>query len=280
MASSTILSQTLQSITVTKIEELAKLRHNFEEKKASVLRDAEEPQNLRQRVLKLYDGVNQLDESLRPELTNVKRWVEQAQYDPTVTPETLQKFEAALRSRLDIGSRRLRLADLYSRLLTEWIATPETGDTDAATPQDDDASESFEMVQTIQKEKLEQLRQKFAKVVFEPLNTDEAEINKYLSSLFTSDDDKNHLKSLRESVQSTGKLMLRQKEFLDPKSMKWCIKALLKNELLNDEKKATLREFLKDEAVMDEIRDVLNMRFRNLENWSWDLGEEGMPVVP
>ena len=50
--------------------------------------------------------------------------------------------------------------------------------------------------------------------------------------------------------------------------------------MLNDEKKASLAEFLKDDAVLAEIRDVLNMRFRDLKEWEWNLGEEGMPVLP
>lgn len=61
---------------------------------------------------------------------------------------------------------------------------------------------------------------------------------------------------------------------------RWCVKALLKNQLLNDEKKASLNDFLKDEAVLSEIRDVLNMRIRDLKDWEWNLGDEGMPVVP
>ena len=33
-------------------------------------------------------------------------------------------------------------------------------------------------------------------------------------------------------------------------------------------------------SVLGEIRDVLNMRFRDLKDWNWNLGDEGMPVVP
>lgn len=279
-SSSNILSQTLQSVTVTKIEELAKQRNSFEQRKATVLQAADRAHDLRKKVAELYATVNELDGSADAELTNIDRWLQQSQYDPTVRSETLHKFEKALRSRLDVGTRRLDLADLYSRLLTEWIGSPDSGETESIISRDDDSSESFEMVQTIQKERLEQLRQKFAKVVFEPLETDEVEIDNYLSSFFKGDSGKEDLKRLRESVSGAGKWMLKEKKLLDKQSMKWCIKALLKNELLNDEKKATLREFLKDEAVMDEIKDVLNMRFANLKNWSWGFGDEGMPVVP
>lgn len=279
-SSSTILSQTLKSVTLTKIEELAKQRGSFEGGKASILRTVDETQDLREKVIKLHAGVKSLGSEAYGELDNIERWLHQSQYDPTIPSERLHKFELALRSRLDIKSRRFDLADLYSRLLTEWIGSPDIDESDAVTSQEDDASDSFEMVQTIQKERLDQLRQKFAKVVFEPLDTDEVEIHNYLSSLFKGDAGKADLKRLRESVSNAGKGMLQEKKLLDKQSMKWCIKALLKNELLNDEKKATLREFLKDEAVMDEIKDVLNMRFANLKHWSWDLEDGGMPVVP
>ena len=279
-SSSTILSQTLQSITVTKIEELAKQRDCYERRKVEILKAADKASSPRSKVTKLVVGAKEVDKASAIDLGNIKRWLDQSSVDPTIRPETFQKFEKSMRSKLDIGSRRFELADLYSRLLTEWIASPSQPEPTATTTPDDDSSDSFEMVESIQKERLDQLRKKFEKVVFEPLQTDEAEINGYLASLFQGDKGESALQRMRDSVSSTGKYMLGLTKFLDQQSMKWCIKALLKNELLNDEKKATLREFLKDEAVMDEIRDVLNMRFRNLKNWSWGLGDEGMPVVP
>ncbi|KAL9108514.1 MAG: hypothetical protein Q9227_006729 [Pyrenula ochraceoflavens] len=284
MASS-ILSQTLQSVTVTKIEELAKQREYFEQCKADVLRDVDETGDPREKVAKLLNSFKDVDCFKRRDpdaagkLRNIERWQQQSQYDSTVPLQAVQKFENTLRSILDIESRRFEFADLYARLLTEWIGSPGNGEPEPAFSPED-SSDSFEMVESIQKERLEQLREKFEKVVFEPLETNENDIEKYLSGLFQGDAGEKALKQLRGTVSWTGESMLEGGKLFDEQSLKWCVKALLKNELLNDDKKATLREFLKDEAVMNEIRDVLNMRFANLKNWSWGLGDKGMPVVP
>jgi len=66
----------------------------------------------------------------------------------------------------------------------------------------------------------------------------------------------------------------------DEQTLIWSLKALLSNDLLRDDKKAILEEFLKDEVARGEICDVLNMQYSDLENWSWDAGEEGLPVQP
>jgi hypothetical protein len=58
------------------------------------------------------------------------------------------------------------------------------------------------------------------------------------------------------------------------------LKGLLGNDLLRDDKKAILREFLKDEVARGEICDVLNMKFKDIKNWKWDAGDGGLPVEP
>lgn len=279
-SSSSLLSRTLQSITVTKIQELEKQRTSYEKRKVQVLTSAAQIKNLRKRVLHLHASVKDLDIWSNDELENIRRWLHQSEYDPSVPEATLNKFEQQLQSQLEIKSRKLDHADLYSRLLMEWIESSSNGDSESDMVESSSLDDPFEMVQTAQKERLQQLREKFERVVFEPLETNETDIDKYLHSLFKGDAGERALGRLRNSVTNHGKPMLGRNRLFDARSLKWCIKALLKNDLLNDEKKATLQEFLKDDAVLDEIRDVLNMRYNALQNWSWDLGDGGMPVVP
>ena len=279
-SSSSVLSRTLQSITVTKIQELEKQRQSYENHKEEALKRAEERSSVRGRVVSLHYRVKKLDIWSKDELDNMRRWTDQAEYDPCVSDATLSKFEALLRSKLDIESRKFSLADLYSRLLTEWIDYPNNGDSETASLENTTLDEPFEVVETRQKARLQELRDKFESVVLEPLQTDEVEIDNYLSSLFVGDNGERALKKLRDGVSRQGKFMLEDR--LDQKTLVWCIKALLKNELLNDEKKASLRDFLRDDAVLKEIRDVLNMRYKNIQNWSWgpETEAKGMPVLP
>lgn len=286
MASSqSVLSETLQSITVTKITELEKQRNAYTSSKQKIFQSIEAgAEDVRVRLSTLIKGFENLRErkdlDYNHDLHNITRWLEQSSFDPSVPETKLLEYEKQLRSRLDRGSRQLDLAHLYSRLLTEWIGTPTSADSEIDDLEKSDSGESFEVVEDTQKARLEQLRDKFAQVVFEPLETDEVEINNYLLKLFPGHHGERALERLREEVSSVGKSMRCDTFRIDDQTLKWSIKALLKVQLLSDEKKATLNDFLKDDAVLSEIKDVLNMRFRDLDNWDWNLGEKGMPVSP
>ncbi|KAL2375415.1 hypothetical protein RJ035_000347 [Blastomyces gilchristii] len=289
MAPSSILSQTLQSITVTKVQELGTKRQTYQQHKDKILANVESAgENSRERVTRLHDGMKELDiwsdADLR-QLSQIQHWVHQSAYDPSVNEDMLHKFEQQLRAKLEAESRKLNLADLYSKLLLEWIDAPKGANEESSPPASTKSEgpleeDSFEVVQNIQKERLQQLRDKFEAVVLRPLETDEVEIDNYLNELFSSKAGQASLKSLREQVKWEGELMLGNKTLFDHQSLQWCIKSLLKVDLFDDEKKASLRDFLRDDDVLNEIKDVLNMRYANIQNWSWGMGDQGMPVVP
>ena len=289
MASSqSVLSDTLQSITVTKIAELEKQRNAYNSSKEKLYDYvAHDVEDVRGRLSKLLKGVENLPGDLdyssdinNNDIHNITRWVEQSKFDPSVSEDKLLDYERQLRSRLDRRSRKLDLTHLYSRLLTEWIGTPTSADSEANSLENSDSEESFELVKDTQKARLDALSQKFAEVVFEPLETDEVEIDNYLGQLFKGHHGERALERLRTEVSRAGELMRLDARRVDMQSLKWCIKALLKNQLLSEDKKASLNDFLKDDAVLGEIKDVLNMRFRDLDKWEWNLGEGGMPVEP
>lgn len=286
MASSqSVMSETLQSITDTKIGELEKRRNAYASRKDKILQSLENKDvSVRDRVSILINEVAKSpglkETSFNDELHNIARWLEQSTFDPFVPESKLLVYEKLLRSSLDRGSRLLDLAHLYSHLLTEWIQTPASEGSEADMLDKSDSDESFEVVEDTQKARLQQLRDKFTQVVFEPLETDEVEIDNYLSQLFQGRHGERALERIRRDVLSQGKFMRQESFRIDDQSLKWCIKALLKNQLLSDEKKASLSDFLKDDAVLSEITDVLNMRYRDLDTWDWNLGEDGMPVCP
>ena len=284
MATSSELSNTLKSITITKIRELEKQRSSYNARKHAILTDVgESGESVSvEQLLKLYEGIKNLPDTPSPdvELYNASCLLGQARFDPSVSQDQLKVIDANLRARLDVGSRKLDLAHLYSRLLTEWIETPANADDEPADLERSGSEASFEVVEDTQKARLEQLRDKFARVVFEPLETDGNAIKDYLDNLFAGGHDIKMLEEMRRQVSDYGNIMLQESFQIDEQSLRWCIKSLLKNQLLNDEKKASLNDFLKDDAVLKEILDVLNMRFRDIRDWDWDLGEDGMPVLP
>ncbi|KAK2811174.1 hypothetical protein FQN50_002271 [Emmonsiellopsis sp. PD_5] len=284
MASSSILSQTLQSITVTKVQELETRRQKYQKQKDEILAKADGAGNdVGERIKLLHDSIKDLgicSAAEAEEFADFCRYVQQSEYDPSVSKEKLAQFEQKIRAKLDSETRKLDLADLYSRLLIEWIDAPRASGGESPSLDNLSLGDSFDVVQSVQKERLEQLRDKFESVVLTPLETDEVEIDNYLKQLFNSDEGESALESLRKQVRGKGTSMLRERKLFDRDSLEWCIQSLLKVDLFDDEKKATLRDFLSNEDVLSEIKDVLNMRYANIENWSWGLGDRGMPVVP
>ncbi|KAI1118101.1 hypothetical protein F5Y14DRAFT_297296 [Nemania sp. NC0429] len=274
---SSVLSQTMQSISLTKIRELEKQRNRYESRKNEVLSAADKhSDNIRERITQLLRGVEDLCE---PQLArdtrvlNIHLWLQQSSYDPSVPAQMLRSYEALLRSKLEVQSRKLSIGYLWSRLVTEWMnsSTPMS-----EAPGSDDESSDAER----QEKHLKELCDKFEEVVFTPLETDETKIDQYMQGLFVSDDAKSALEALRADIQSHEHSLLSVDKPFNRDTLRWCVNGLLAEDLLSEEKQDILREFLESSVVLDEIADVLNLRFADFDNWSWEAGEQGIPVLP
>ena len=266
------LSQTLENITLTKIKELEKQRTKYETRKNEALKVAGQSDDQRTRITRLLQGVKDLypgapdDNAVR----NIRHWLDQSKYDVSVPTDLLQAHEELLRSKLEVQSRNLDLGHLYARLVTEWMTTSsnETADSE---------EDAFEVVDR-QRERLKELCDKFEKVVFEPLEVDEVEIDLHLVQLFQSDEGEEGAKPLKELRRTVGNFCDRlfgRKSPFDENTLHWCINGLLAEDLLSNEKQDILREFLDNSTVLREMADVLNMRFSNIESWDWEAGESG-----
>ncbi|KAK6855779.1 hypothetical protein PG995_007930 [Apiospora arundinis] len=273
-----VLSRTLQSISITKIREIEKQQARYEKAKQDILTKADQfPNDPRKRIAALLQGLNDVyPEPLHDnKVKNIKHWLQQARYDASVPADMLKGWEELLRSKLEVQSRKLGLAYLYTRLVTEWMKPTAPMSQEAPIADDD----SFEVVDR-QKERLQELCDKFERVVFEPLETDGVEIDMFMADLFEGDEAMKNLEKLRGRMQQSGDAVMNEKNPFDSNCLKWCLRGLLAEDLLSDEKQATLRDFLDNEAALKEIGDVLNMRYADFESWQWQAGEDGIPVLP
>ncbi|KAJ4002734.1 hypothetical protein NW752_009386 [Fusarium irregulare] len=275
MASFSALSQTLGGITRTKINELEKQRIIHEARKDKILENADQEKAQLARINLLLEGVRSLNAEAfqSPAVKNINHWLTQSKYDVSVPSDFMQVHEDLLRSHLEVPSRKLALGHLYARLITEWM-TPVSGGLSS--------EEEFFEVSDRQKERLQELCDKFEQVVFDPLETDEVEIDLYLNELFKGEDEEKakSLKALRKTIGDSCRQVFGEKAPFDSTVLKWCIDGLLAEDLLSDQKQAILRDFLEQPVVLGEIADVLNMRFSNIGSWEWDAGEHGIPVLP
>lgn len=280
------LSQTLQSITTIKKREQEKRKKVFEAGKTRLLQavDASNDQRLRlDSLLSGFEdlsagkkGVRILDDGQDKYIQNIRRYLEMSKCDPSVSVKILSQFEEKIREKLDQESRRFDYANLYYRLLGEWTSADSQPIAVSENKEDEELDGSFEHVQ---KYNLQNLKDKFSDVVFTPLETEEVEINRYLSSLFDDDDAKDILTRTREEVADYSARFKQLANPFDEQVLKDCIQALLTNDLLSDDAKATMTDFSENKVVLGEIADVLNLRFSDLDNWSWE-ADEGMYYEP
>jgi hypothetical protein len=187
----------------------------------------------------------------------------------------LRDFASTLRQKLDQESERFYFADLYYRLLAEWTDTNRK----PIAEMEQDQEELDGQFEHVARFNLQKLKDKFSDVVFTPKDTDEVEIDVYLSSLFDDDHAKQMLKDFRTSIGEFAANLKGRVAPFDQHNIKTCIKSLLTNSLLNDDAKETLSAFVTNNVVLDEIADVLNLRFSDIDNWSWD-ADEGLYYEP
>ncbi|KAI0206519.1 hypothetical protein F4808DRAFT_407734 [Astrocystis sublimbata] len=279
-----VFSETLQEITNTKLQELSKRRSAFETTRSTLLsrlKDETEPlkrlELLSQGVRESYGikttktGQDLSGPSKNPdlllELKNLQRFMAQSKYDPSITPKMMQSWEESLLRHLDKQSSKLEYASLYAQLVTEWLSTEKAT---AAAGEDVEMNEGFEDVgDTMKKE----ARQGWEKVVFEPAGVDDKALKAYLLQLFGLKEGPKpaHAKAfleLRAELSRFENRLAAPGQF-DSVTLTWVIEGLLASDLLADERREVLRDFLSSPTILAEVADVLNMRLASLSTWSW-----------
>jgi hypothetical protein len=115
-----VLSKTLQNITLSKIRELEWRQKSYEDRKRDYVAKADAAADERDRLACLLEAVKELYPAASKDagLANLQRWLDQSRYDASVPMSKLASFSHELRAKLDIQSRKLDMAHLYSRLLT------------------------------------------------------------------------------------------------------------------------------------------------------------------
>lgn len=279
-----VYSQTLHSITHTKLRELAKKKSTFEGHRRQTLAGAEQEEDGTERVRILANGLKACSPistangrvvrgasnypGLEIHLNNLDRFLAQARYDPSVSPAVVASWQHTLLRHFEVQSLKFDFATLYGQLTTEWLSVKQNS---ASKKKSDDVDmEEFEHVSA--GKKIES-RRKWEESVFEPVNIDHAAMREMLHHLFesTPNDSKHLLKAiqaLRDMAEEFGRKLVSPGNF-NQYSLGWTIKGLLASDLLDNEKREVLRDFLSNTTILNEVADVLNMRMMALADWSW-----------
>lgn len=284
-------SQTLQHITDAKLEELSNKRQIFQKRKAATLEEAESLDSRIQKVRVLSNGVKtcfdvRVDDDGRisdqthsnrqlvTELSNLDRFLKQAEYDPSISVDTLERWHRSLLSLLNVQTLKYEYATLFAQLTMEWLSVKKNPKTRDGENKNDD----FEELASARKM---ESKRNWEENVFTPADIDTETIRAFLSDLFhgpsgpvddestdTTKDVVKALERLREKVSKFESELTSSTQF-NPTTLKWVINGLLSSDLPTEKQRAVLREFLKDDTVLTELADVLNMRLAALHTWSW-----------
>lgn len=200
---------------------------------------------------------------LETDLMNVDRFLDQAQFDPSVSSCVLKEWEEKLIRHVTIQATKFQYASLYGKLVTEWLSSEQT----AVAAGDVEMSDSFEELPSAKK--LE-ARRVWEKSVFEPASVEVPALKAYLERLFVTDKKEiaSALSDIRKKIRDFESSLTSSSQF-NNHTLQWVIKSLQTSEWLTNENREVLGDFLSNEVILAEIADVLNMRMEALDRWSW-----------
>jgi hypothetical protein len=297
MASSNALPQTLRSITTTKINELSKQRALFEKRRDEIIQAASATSDLRAKARVLLEGVTKLkghpndafdeedldvdhvdsqtskvqDGTVRGVHVNIRRFLLQGKYDPSISESSLSEWIGRLEGEIKYMERAHDHALFYSGLVTEWLGDLEASASVSTSP------ETVDDLENVGRSEMHEQRQTWESIAFSDSTVQADKIHAYLDKLFTKSPlSQQALKELRESIKSFANSLSAKTTWLTVPDLGWVSESLLKTDLLTKEKRITLKELMRNQAVTQEVADVLNMRLASMESWTWP--EEGVPV--
>lgn len=215
----------------------------------------------------LYSSTFVENGSERAAHINIRRFLFQGQYDPSVSEWTLKNWIGELEQEILQSELKHEHASFYSGLVTEWLANlDEQGDSKDPATADSGRAE------------MQEQRATWEDYVFNAGNVDTDGIRAYLDGLFTDLAlPRQELEILRQRIKRFGEDLSTQQKWFTVDDLKWSTKALLKSDSLTKEKTVILKEFMRNPSVTQEVVDVLNMRLASLDSWGWP-ADEGVAI--
>lgn len=171
-----------------------------------------------------------------------------------------------MRRYVTVHATKYQYADLYAKLVTEWLIS-EKKEVTASPDEDVEMGDSFEELPSAKRLKA---RREWEKSVFEPAAVNLPALYTYLERLFIADKKAvaSAILELRRKV-ADFELRLASSPQFNAHTMRWVIKSLQASDILSNDKREVLSDFLSNDVILAEISDVLNMRMEALDRWGW-----------
>lgn len=275
--------QTLHFITSIKLQELEKQRLAFQ-KHAKILEEANATDDLIAKVEILLNAVRSWSGSGMVNansvvggtlnLYNLELWLPQAKKDPSFNADILRSWVNTLETHIRHSSMRFDCAKLFGNLFNEWLASGDSSTTVAEPTTSDAASTTSSEFVDVGRKEMHDQQDRLMSIIFDEKPIDTTALLSYMEELFSGEDASKALATLRKGLNTFGSQLRTQT--ITESDVKNAIRGLLASGLMDEGKRATLKEFLENGIVVTEVTSVLNMRMASLDTWSWPAG--GMVV--
>lgn len=295
--SNSSFSAALSAVTSTKAKDLETKKRLFQAKKANIYEQLKirDSRNSREHLNILAKGVarlrgfpkdvpeeeeddddeedNEEDDNDKGALTSydarvkhirAKNFLKQHKYDPSFSDEIVQRLIQTLDHDIELTDMKNNHALFFSQLVDEWLN--ELSEEEKKTDNNEFSG----------RQEMYDQRATWESIVFsqedDPVSSDS--INEYLNKLFFGENTlrvtQQAMQKMRKSVQNQSVKMESQLD-ISLNNLRAIAEAVLESGQLSQDKRSTLKAFMNDNQVLQEICDVLNMRLANLDNWDWSL---------
>ncbi|MCJ1246930.1 hypothetical protein MMC30_004141 [Trapelia coarctata] len=205
---------------------------------------------------------------------NLYRYYEQSKVDPTLSTGVLENWESKLRQALETQGVKHEYAALFGRLVSERLSDTSMTTNPLNAP-NSEADDGLAEVEVVGRAEQHEQRKEWESRVFQKASVTPAQLLQVLDSKFGSPVAVNALEDLRDRVEDFC-VEFREQYSFDIAVVHVCVKEVLKREILSVEQSATLKEIVANPIYLSKLADILNIRFKALDEWSW--GKESIPV--
>lgn len=295
----TAVLSTLRHVSERKLGKLADQRKTFDEERMNILESIKTGNDPRDRIRALVESVERLKlKATGASVSNVRRFLDQSRHDPSVSSGLLSQWQRELERTLSVQGMKLQYADLFGRLVTEWIEDSSDGTRETLSsevtyhqqpshdsrsrqklelPQsnsrrDSSGSESTTSFEHIGRAEMYEQRKQWESYALNEHKVDRSAIREYLQELFGSTSQTRTVKEtplgrLRQQMKKLDEL---KPPRFDGDVVRSCIEGLLEADLFSGSKREALVDLQSKSAVLSEMADMLRMDFDGLESWQWD----------
>lgn len=228
-----------------------------------------------ERITTLLGNINQFDSYLEDDddVTAIARHIEQIEGDCCLSKDKLLKFEKQIMDKLHKQLSRYEATSLHLDLMKEVMESNQPGRSLSSGLHAASLEDDFEVVE----DGPEALWEKFEAEAFTAKDVDPEALEAYLTGLMEGNGFSASLGRLQDDMRRYGEETLNGEAEIEVDELEWCIMDLLKNDLINDDKKKTLESYIQSQVAIKELVGVLNMK--SISQWNWESASKGVPVT-